>query len=231
MPNDENENEFYKFSPVKAETGKARLLTNEEYGAFVRLANYVWLKNGRLKDNEILPRLLSMDQQAFSALKRCLISLELIVEENGFLRVKYIDEQLGEIRSYREKQAIRGRMGGKKTQAKSSQKRKEKGEKREMCVSILAGAESLAPEDQNLFAQWLEVWRNNHGEGKPMSTRQQEMILANLLRIPAEFRSLALQNAIAGGWKHLYDPRESQTQNNGKGGDKNGSNFSAYKLT
>ena len=60
-----------------------------------------------------------------------------------------------------------------------------------------------------MFSNWLEVWREIHGDGKPMPVLVRQAQLERLLRLPAEIRVDALRAAIAGTWKNIQDIRES----------------------
>ena len=70
-------------------------------------------------------------------------------------------------------------------------------------ASALLG--DLFPEWQ----RWIEVWSDMHGNGRPMNEIIQQAQLEKLLRLPADVRRDALKAAIAGGWKHIQDIRES----------------------
>ena len=72
-----------------------------------------------------------------------------------------------------------------------------------------APAPELTESENQLFSNWLEVWREIHGDGKPMPVLVRQAQLERLLRLPAEIRVDALRAAIAGTWKNIQDIRES----------------------
>lgn len=71
-----------------------------------------------------------------------------------------------------------------------------------------APAPELTESENQLFSNWLEVWREIHGGGKPMPPLSRQAQLERLLRLPAEIRVDALRAAIAGTWKNIQDIRE-----------------------
>ena len=72
-----------------------------------------------------------------------------------------------------------------------------------------APAPELTESENQLFSNWLEVWREIHGDGKPMPVLARQAQLERLLWLPAEIRVDALRAAIAGTWKNIQDIRES----------------------
>lgn len=75
---------------------------------------------------------------------------------------------------------------------------------------------NLSDAERIEWQKWLTVWQEMHGKGKPMSAIMREAKLANLLRVPAEYRLASLQKAVAGGWKNVCDV--SKDEKRGKGG-------------
>lgn len=85
------------------------------------------------------------------------------------------------------------------------------------------GFEFSADETKNLsdaereeWRRWLMVWGEMHGKGKPMNPIVREAQLANLLRVPAEYRLVSLQKAVAGGWKNINDVSKDERRTDKK---------------
>lgn len=227
----DNANDFYKCFPLRAETGKVQFLDNELFGIFTRLCNRIWIKQGQVKNDAILALYLRIDKGRLNEVICTFIELGIIYEHDGFLRVKFMDEQLEEIRAFREKMSESGRRGGRRKKGEvrgtfSDQGatpnyreiRKEKGERREEkeemrdidCagapVSQSPGAVDLSvltDSERELWGKWLELWEYNHGKGRGMNAIQQEAQLVKLIQIPAEEREETIQAAIGGGWKNI----------------------------
>lgn len=70
------------------------------------------------------------------------------------------------------------------------------------------------PEQAKKFRQWLEVWKETHGHGKEMPRYRQEALVRLLLTMPAEIRLDAIERAILGGWKAIYDTRTLRNDEN-----------------
>ena len=124
---------FFKFDSDAWLTGKIQVLSAQEKGIFIDLLARIWKENGVLKNTEILHRLLRVPKATLSKAFEAFFQLGIMEEKDGFLRVKFIDEQLKQRREYIESQREIGRRGGRpKKGSKPIQKaesRKQKAEK------------------------------------------------------------------------------------------------------
>ena len=125
---------FFKFDADSWLTGKIQLLSAQEKGIFIDLLARIWKENGVLKNTEVLHRLIRVQKATLSKSFEAFFQLGIMEEKDGFLRVKFIDEQLEQRREYIEAQREIGRRGGRpKKGSKGKQKaesRKQKAESR-----------------------------------------------------------------------------------------------------
>lgn len=230
---------FFKFDAESWLTGKIQVLPVDEIGIFINLAARIWKAGGALKNDRFLPRLLGTSRERFDAAMQDFTELEIITEtEDGFLRIKFLDDQLEERRSFIRKCSAGGRKGKKATQEqpqsdlqgtssnleapqeqppsnKKEERREEKEERRkEMGYSAPApacdanAAEIIGEELAGDFRRWLTVWRDTHGGGRDMPIYQQEAQLRMLHSLPAEIRQEAIECATRGAWRAIHDIRQ-----------------------
>lgn len=103
---------FFKFDASAWLTGKIQLLSAEEKGVFIELIARIWYNGGEIKNDEILHRLLRVEKGTLSNALQAFFDLDIMYEEDGILRLKFVDEQISEINSYKEQQAEYGKLGG-----------------------------------------------------------------------------------------------------------------------
>lgn len=103
---------FFKFDASAWLTGKIQLLSAEEKGVFVELIARIWYNGGEIKNDGILHRLLRVEKATLSNALQAFFDLEIMYEENGILRLKFVDEQISDINSFKEQQSEYGKRGG-----------------------------------------------------------------------------------------------------------------------
>ena len=118
---------FFKFDADSWLTGKIQLLSAQEKGIFIDLLARIWKENGCLKNTAVLHRLIRVQKATLSKSFEAFSQLGIMEEKDGFLRVKFIDEQLEQRREYIEAQREIGRRGGR---PKKGSKPKQKAESR-----------------------------------------------------------------------------------------------------
>lgn len=226
---------FFKFDAESWLTGKIQILPVDEIGIFINLAARIWKAGGSLKNDRFLPRLLGASREQFDAAMQDFLELDIITETDGFLRIKFLDNQLAERAAFISKCAEGGRKG-KKTNPEqpastlqgtlttpeetpeqpASNKREERREKKEDKESENNNAPAPEPVDFDKalgkglaqdFRRWLDVWQHTHGDGRPMPVYTQEAQLARLLGLPENIRHDAVARAISGCWKQIQDIR------------------------
>ncbi len=103
---------FFKFDASAWLTGKIQLLSAEEKGVFIELVARIWFNGGEIKNDGILHRLLRVEKATLSNALQAFFDLEIMYEENGILRLKFVDEQISDINSFKEQQSEYGKRGG-----------------------------------------------------------------------------------------------------------------------
>lgn len=222
---------FFKFDAESWLTGKIQVLPVDEIGIFINLAARIWKAGGSLKNDRFLPRLLGASREQFDLAMQDFLELEIISETDGFLRIKFLDEQLTERAAFISKCAEGGRKGKKRTpeapssdlqgtsstpgdtpETPASNKREESREEiediREENNSPADAETVLGKELAGDFRRWLYVWRDSHGNGREMPVYQQESQLRMLYSLPADIRKKAIESAIRGAWKAIHDIRQ-----------------------
>ena len=101
---------FFKFDADDWLTGKIQLLSALEKGVFIDLVARIWKENGVVRNDEFLHRLIRVPKPTLSKALNAFFATGIMYEENGFLRVKFVDEQLNERSAYIEKQREIGRV-------------------------------------------------------------------------------------------------------------------------
>lgn len=223
---------FFKFDAESWLTGKIQVLPVDEIGIFINLAARIWKAGGSLKNDRFLPRLLGASSDQFNAAMQDFLELEIITETDGFLRIKFLDNQLAERAAFISKCAEGGRKSKKTTpeqpasnlqgtsadpgatpeQPASNKKeeRRDKKEDKERVNNAPAPVDfdkALGKELAAEFRRWLKVWQDTHGDGRPMPVYTQEAQLARLLGLPENIRQKAVARAISGCWKQIQDIR------------------------
>lgn len=161
MSETDNKRSWFKYYPWKAETGKVHLLTAAEFGIFVRLCNRIWIKNGAVKNDELLARFLGTTMAELSSAITCYRSLDIICEKDGFLSVKFISEQIAELSDESEKKAVAGHKGAQvRWQSMANKKRIDKireeenrEEKDINTATTAAGGKTDYPKDTDALIQ------------------------------------------------------------------------------
>lgn len=118
---------FFKFDAGAWLLGKIQLFGTAEKGIFIDLLAHIWHENGCIKNDNILHRILRVEKATLSDALKAFLEIEIMYEKDGFLRIKFVDEQLSSIQQYRAKQAAFGAKGGR---PKKGTKAIEKGERR-----------------------------------------------------------------------------------------------------
>jgi hypothetical protein len=228
---------FFKFDAESWLTGKIQVLPVDQIGIFINLAARIWKAGGSLKNDRFLPRLLGATPEQFSDALTDFLELEIVTETDGFLRIKFLDDQLAARSAFISKCAEGGRKGKKKTtevpasnlegtlsdlegtqEVRASNKKEDIREKKEdiregsipaPAPAQMADAETvLGPELAGSFRRWLVVWRETHGGGRDMPVYRQEAQLRLLHGLPEDIRKEAIERAILGGWRAIHDIRE-----------------------
>lgn len=230
---------FFKFDAESWLTGKIQVLPVDEIGIFINLAARIWKAGGALKNDRFLPRLLGASSEQFDAAMQDFRELDIVTEADGFLRIKFLDDQLEARRAFIGKCAEGGRKGKKRTpeapasnlqgtltnpgdtpEQPASNKREESRDKKEDIReenTAHADAEAiLGKELVGDFRRWLSVWRDTHGAGRDMPAIQQEAQLRMLYSLPAGTRKEAIEAATRGAWRAIHDirqPRQGERSN------------------
>lgn len=227
---------FFKFDAESWLTGKIQVLPVDHIGIFINLTARIWKAGGSLKNDRFLPRLLGASREQFDAAMQDFLELEIIAECDGFLRIKFLEEQLEERAAFISKCSEGGRKGKKRTpeqpasdlqgtltnpgdtpeQPASNNKediREKKEERREESnnappAQYADAAAIIGEELAGDFRRWLTVWRETHGGGRDMPQFRQEAQLRLLYGLPEAIRKEAIECAIRGGWRSLHDIRQ-----------------------
>ena len=139
---------FFKFDADDWLTGKIQLLSALEKGVFIDLVARIWKENGVVRNDEFLHRLIRVPKPTLSKALNAFFATGIMYEENGFLRVKFVDEQLNERSAYIEKQREIGRRGG-RTRKGAKPKQKEDNRKKIEDIIIETTAVVSSPEPEN----------------------------------------------------------------------------------
>lgn len=116
---------FFKFDTDAWLTGNIQALTAEEKGIFIDLVSRIWKKNGFLKNDEILHRLIRVEKGTLSDALQAFFDLGIMEEKDGFLSVKFVSEQIFEIENFRKKQSEFGSKGGRPKKGTKANKKEE----------------------------------------------------------------------------------------------------------
>lgn len=120
---------FFKFDTDSWLTGKIQLLTAAEKGIFIDLIARIWHENGQIKNDGILHRLLRVEKATLSDALQAFFDLGIMEEKDGFLSVKFIDNQIKTHNEFIEKQREFGAKGGRpKKGTKANKERRKKKE-------------------------------------------------------------------------------------------------------
>jgi uncharacterized protein YdaU (DUF1376 family) len=141
---------FLKFDPGLWLKGKVQLLTAEEKGIFIELMVRVWLEKGKIKNDEILARLIRVDK---ATLKQALLTfkeLGIIIENNEYLSIKFIDQQITERLNYIENQRKIGAKGGRPQKGTKPKQKAESRKQREEYKENIYNKEILQSADRIL---------------------------------------------------------------------------------
>lgn len=104
---------YFKFEPAEWITGRISLESFEIQGAFINICCIYWQKLGELTINEAKKRL----KDSYDLL----VEYDFIIENNDFITIKFLDDQLSERIAIREKRQESGAKGGKTKIANAKQ--------------------------------------------------------------------------------------------------------------
>lgn len=116
---------FFKCEPTGWLTGKIQLCTHQEKGIFWDLCNMVWMENGTLLESATLHRKLRVSKGTLSEALEVFYDLDIMQEDDGFLSVKFLTEQLKARKSYIDKCRKSGRKGGRPKRVPQGKQRSE----------------------------------------------------------------------------------------------------------
>ena len=126
---------FFKFDGDEWLTGKIQLLTAEEKGIFIDLIARIWKEKGKLQNDEILHRLIRVEKATLSKALKAFFEIGIMEDKDGFLSVKFIDEQISNRLDYIVRQSEIGHRGGRpKKGSKPKQKAESRKKKKEEVV-------------------------------------------------------------------------------------------------
>jgi len=94
---------FFKFDVNAWMIGKVQFLTLEERGIFIELCVRIWMEKGSVKNDEFLHRFLKIEMPLLAKALQTFLTLGILTENDGFLSVKFINEQLCESIQYSDK--------------------------------------------------------------------------------------------------------------------------------
>jgi hypothetical protein len=94
---------FFKFDVNAWMLGKVQFLTLEERGIFIELCVRIWMEKGSVKNDEFLHRFLKIEMPLLAKALKTFLTLGILIENDGFLSVKFINEQLCESIQYSDK--------------------------------------------------------------------------------------------------------------------------------
>ncbi len=100
-------------------SSKVQLLTHEQKGIFIDLIAMCLINNGQIKNDKLLASKLKQTQANLSKSLECFQELEILVEKDGFLRIKFISEKFDRINRIKQQRIEAGRKGGKAKAGKS----------------------------------------------------------------------------------------------------------------
>ena len=187
---------FFKFDAESWLTGKIQILPVDEIGIYINLMARIWKAGGELKNDRFLPKLLGAKKEQFESAMRDFLELGIVSENNGMLRIKFIDDQLEARAEFIAKCAA----GGRRRQAS----------KQNVVVVTDNDLKQMLGDLSGDFKRWLNVWKDAHGGGKDMPIYQQEAQIRMIISLPENIRQEAIERAIRGGWKAIHDIREKR---------------------
>ena len=85
---------FFKFDAESWLSGKIHILPVEEIGIYINLIALIWRDGGKIKKDRFIHRFLGVEKEVWDEALSDFKDLEIIYEDGGFLRIKFIDEQL-----------------------------------------------------------------------------------------------------------------------------------------
>jgi uncharacterized protein YdaU (DUF1376 family) len=103
---------FFKFSPESWLTGKIQLLSTEEKGIFIELAARIWQAGGSIEYTPLLHRVLRVEKGSLCNALDSFVELDIVQISDGIVRMKFITEQISDVKEYSTKQSEYGKLGG-----------------------------------------------------------------------------------------------------------------------
>lgn len=116
---------FFKFDTDSWLTGKIQLLSATEKGIFIDLIARIWHENGTIKNDGILHRLLRVEKATLSDALQAFFDLGIMTEKDGYLNIKFIDEQINAHKEFSKKQSEYGAKGGRPKKGTKANKKEE----------------------------------------------------------------------------------------------------------
>jgi len=202
---------YFKFNVLDWIKGKVQLLSNEEKGIFIELCARIWCESGKLKNDDILHRLIRVEKAKFLLALKAFCELGILEEKDGYLSVKFLETQIIIGFQFIEKQRKNGAKGGRpQNPNKAHKKRVEEKRVEETRLEEKRGEEkeeSLPrpfedPELEDFFQRWVALHPNMH----PFRIDENR---AEVLRISPKWRVHSVKLAIKGQWGQIYDKTPS----------------------
>ncbi|GAG53706.1 unnamed protein product [marine sediment metagenome] len=212
---------FFKFDTSAWRTGKIRFMTPEEQGVFITLCCLIWDGNGEYEIDDFSHRHCNTGQPLFNQHVQALTAVNLLVNHDGVLSVRFISEQLSSYDEYREKQAEKGRKSAearRKKEPLSTNKREERREKKEDSRENKNKRQTKrAQHDAAVFAfalpekysvQFAEAWQEFCDHRADLSAwlteRALKLLLKTLDPLSEQAAITALNKSVANGWKGVF---------------------------
>jgi hypothetical protein len=122
---------FFKFDTDDWLTGKIQLVSQEYQGTFVNLLALLWRENGVLKNDRFLAKKLKVPSTYLEGCLTDLKELEIIIEKDGFLSVKFITLQLEKHLEYLKKCSEAGKKSAEIKKVPPTKKKEERRKEKE----------------------------------------------------------------------------------------------------
>lgn len=105
---------WFKFDVTSWLTGNVRLLEPQEQGIFINLCALIWRDGGTYKIDKLTHRQLNTSQQVLNECVQVFNECDIMLNNDGILSVKFIDEQMGLVEVDRQKKSKAGKASAKK---------------------------------------------------------------------------------------------------------------------
>jgi len=223
---------FFKFDIQSWLTGNIRFLTPEEQGVFITLCALIWRDGGTYKINSFTHRQLNTSEQV---LNKCLIvfnKADILLNNDGVLSVKFINEQIEETARIREKRSKAGKKSAEKragVQHMSTNKKEERRKKKEECRKKKEEIELPSWLDISTWNDFIEMRREKK---KPATDNAIKLILKKLEKFGINNHVEILKKSIIHNWTDVYkiDNNNNQNQNDERTSQQVNDDFTRKKL-